>query len=127
MPLLPPLVQPLPSEPAPPKSVPPAVAPTGVPAVATGPAANPAAEPETLVHEAQQAWVRKHYALAIDRARSALVLSPDLPLAYQIITLCSCALLKPDEAQQAAIHLDPAKRTLVRALCEKDGITLAPE
>ena len=127
MPPLPPLGQPMPSGPSPPKPVPPAVVPAVASAVAPGTVANRVVEPETLVHEAQQAWVRKHYALAIDRARSALAFSPDLPLAYQIITLCSCALLKPEEAKQAAVHLDPAKRNLVRALCEKGGITLDSE
>jgi hypothetical protein len=88
---------------------------------------NPAAESQALVHEAQQAWVRQHYAAAIYRARSALELSPDLPLAYQIITLCSCALHKAEDAKQAAVHLDPAKRNLVRTLCAKDGVTLDSE
>jgi hypothetical protein len=106
-----------------PKPAPPVVA----LAVATVPVANPAAESETLVHEAQQAWVRQHYAASIYHARSALTLSPDLPLAYQIITLCSCALHRDEDAQQAAVHLDAAKRKLVTILCEKDGVTLDSE
>jgi hypothetical protein len=76
------------------------------------------------VHEAQQAWVRQHYGVAISRAQSALELSPNLPLAYQIITLCSCALHRAEDAKQASAHLDPAKRTLVRTLCEKNGVIL---
>jgi serine/threonine protein kinase len=114
---------PVPSAPALPKPAPPVVA----LAVATVPVANPAAESETLVHEAQQAWVRQHYAASIYHARSALTLSPDLPLAYQIITLCSCALHRDEDAQQAAVHLDAAKRKLVTILCEKDGVTLDSE
>jgi serine/threonine protein kinase len=120
-PVPPPL--PVPSAPALPK---PAL-PTSEPTVPAAAAANPAVESEALLHQAQQAWVRQYYAAAIYRARSALTLSPDLPLAYQIITLCSCALHKADDAKEAAVHLDPAKRNLVRTLCAKDGVTLDSE
>jgi serine/threonine-protein kinase len=123
MPLMPPLPRPMPSAPASPEPTPPAVAPVLAPAAG----ANPAAESEALVREAQQAWVRQYYAVAIHRARSALALSPDLPLAYQIITLCSCALHGAEDAKQASAHLDPAKRNLVRTLCEKNGIILDPD
>jgi len=115
--------QPMPSSSALPNPPPSVVAPTAAPA----PAANPAAEAQALVKEAQLAWVRRHYALAIDRARSALALSPDLPVAHQIITLCSCALHRAEDAQQAVVHLDSAQRSLVRTLCEKDGVALDAE
>jgi serine/threonine protein kinase len=115
-----PLSQSMPTIPVPPNPQPLAVAPIAAPA----PVANPAVESQTLVHEAQQAWVRRHYALAIDRARSALALSPDLQLAHQIITLCSCALHRTEDAKQASVQLDSAKRNLVRTLCEKDGVVL---
>jgi hypothetical protein len=95
--------------------------------IASAPVANPVAESQALVREAQQAWVRRHYALAIDRARLALALSPYQPLAYQIITLCSCALHKVEDAKQAAVQLEPSKRNLVRTLCEKDGVVLELE
>jgi hypothetical protein len=88
---------------------------------------HPAGDSAALVHEAQQAWLRHHYAVAIDRARSALALAPDQPLAYQIIAACSCALHDAEEAQRAAAHLDAAKRKLVRTVCEKDGVMLNPE
>ena len=122
IPHLQPIVHPQPTVPTLPTPAAPAAFPAAVSAVA--PAANPPLESQVLVHEAQQAWVRKHYALAIDRARLALALSPNLPLAHQIITLCSCALLKAQDAKQAAAYLDPAKRNLVRTLCAKDGVTL---
>jgi len=115
--------QSMPSSSALPNPPPSVVAPTAAPA----PAANPAAEAQALVKEAQLAWVRRHYALAIDRARSALALSPDLPVAHQIITLCSCALHRAEDAQQAVVHLDSAQRSLVRTLCEKDGVALDAE
>jgi hypothetical protein len=79
------------------------------------------------MREAQQAWLRRHYAVAVNNARSALALSPDLPLAYQIIAVCSCALHNAEDAQQAAAHLDPSKRKAVRAVCEKDGVILDPD
>jgi serine/threonine-protein kinase len=113
------------SVPAPPKSAPPTIMPAAVPAaVAPATVANPAADAEALLHEAQKAWVRKYYAVAIDRARAALAVSPDLPLAHQIITICSCGLHRDEDAKLAFAHLDPARRNLVRTLCEKDGVVL---
>ena len=121
MPSPPSVSQPMPSAPSPPNPQPPA------PTIAPAPVANPAAEAQALVKEAQLAWIRHHYALAIERARSALALSPDLQVAHQIITLCSCALHRAEDAKQASVHLDSAKRNLVRTLCEKDGVTLDSE
>ena len=113
------------SVPAPPKSALPTITPAAVPAtVAPVTVANPAADAEALLHEAQKAWVRKYYAVAIDRARAALALTPDLPLAHQIITLCSCGLHRAEDAKLAFAHLDPARRNLVRTLCEKDEVIL---
>jgi Serine/threonine protein kinase len=115
-----------PPEPAPPTPSPAVLEP---PPVAPTPAApvQPAADPEALMREAQQAWTRRHYAVAINNARSALALSPDRPLAYQIIAVCSCALHNAEDAEQAAAHLDQVKRKLVRAVCEKDGVILGPD
>ena len=113
----------VPSEPPPP--IPDSPAPAA-PAVVPSPVvpANPAGDPKALVQEAQQAWLRKHYASAIEKARAALELSPDQPLAYQIIGACSCVLQNTEDAQQAASHLDPARKKLVRTLCEKNGVIL---
>jgi serine/threonine-protein kinase len=122
----PPPRTPAPSEPEPPTPAPAALEPPA-PAPAPATPAQPAADPEALVREAQQAWLRHHYAVAVDRARSALALSPDQPLAYQIIAACSCALHNAEDARQASAHLDPAKRKLVRAVCEKDGVILGPD
>ena len=123
MPMMPPVSQPMPSVPESPKPEPPAIAPAPAPATV----ADHAAEAEALVHQAQQAWVRQYYAVAIARAQSALELSPNLPLAHQIITLCSCALHRAEDAKQASAHLAPAKRNLVRTLCEKNGVILDPD
>jgi serine/threonine-protein kinase len=125
------LTPPEPTPAAPAELAPPPVAPAEreSPPAAPAPAApaHPAGDPEALVHDAQQAWLRHHYAVAIGNARSALALSPDLPLAYQIIAACSCAMHNAEDAQQASAHLDPAKRKLVRAVCEKDGVVLSPD
>ena len=118
-----PLSEPESQVPAPAEPAPPVVVPAPVPAAPEHPAGDPAA----LLHEAQQAWLRHHYAVAIDQARSALALVPDQPLAYQIIAACSCALHDAEEAQRAAAHLDAAKRKLVRTVCEKDGVMLDPD
>jgi serine/threonine-protein kinase len=118
-----PVSPPVSSIPAAPEPSPPTLATNSAPTAAD----LPAGDPEVLVHEAQQAWVRRHYAAAIYKARLALALSPDLLLAYQIITLCSCALNNTEDAKQASAHLDPAKRALVRTLCEKSGVVLDPD
>lgn len=114
---------------APPAPTPPTPAPAVLEPPAPTPAAplRPAGNAEALMREAQQAWMRRHYAVAVNNARSALALSPDLPLAYQIIAVCSCALHNAEDAQQAAAHLDPSKRKAVRAVCEKDGVILGPD
>jgi len=118
-----PFPEPEPRAPAPVEPAPPPPAPAPVPAAPARPVQDPAA----LVHEAQQAWLRHHYAVAIEQARAALALVPDQPLAYQIIAACSCALHDAEEAQRAAAHLDATKRKLVRSVCEKDGVALSPE
>jgi serine/threonine protein kinase len=122
------LSQPAPSQPASrdPTSSDPVPSPNA-PVLPPAALAIPAAEAQALLREAQQAWARKYYAVAINRARSALELSPDLPLAHQIITLCSCVLRDAEGAKEAASHLDPAKRKLVRTLCAKDGVILDPD
>jgi len=112
-----------PHAPAPVEEPPPALAPAPVPAAPARPVQDPAA----LVREAQQAWLRHHYAVAIEQARAALTLAPEQPLAYQIIAACSCALHDAEEAQRAAAHLDATKRKLVRTVCEKDGVALSPD
>jgi serine/threonine protein kinase len=104
-------------------------APAPTPAQATPEPAKPeaAAGAQALLREAQQAWAKQYYAVAIDRAQAALALSPNLAHAYQIVTLCSCALHRPDDAKQAAAHLEPARREQVRKLCAKDGVVLEAE
>jgi serine/threonine protein kinase len=122
--------EPPPPTPAAAEPPPPTPAAAELPPKAPAPAAAPASsagDSEALLREAQQAWARHHFAVAIDKAQAVLALSPDEPRAYQIIAVCSCALKNTAEAKQASAHLDSGKRKLVRSLCEKDGVILDPE
>jgi serine/threonine protein kinase len=88
------------------------------------PAPAPAADADALMREARQAWGRRHYAVAIDRARAVLEAAPGRPEAYQIIAVCSCAIGAAADAQEAVSHLEEQKRKLVQGLCKNHGITL---
>ena len=99
--------------PAPPAPPEPAAAPTK----ATG-------DIEGVLREAQEAWSKQYYAVAIDKAEAALKLDPGRQTAYQIIAVCSCALRQAEAAKQAISHLDEHKRRLVQTLCQRHGVTL---
>src|ERR1039457_2220609 len=82
---------------------------------------------DDLVREAQHAWMAGHYAAAIGKAQSALKAEPTLAQAvqaYEIIATCSCAIGKADAARAAASHLSDTKREAVKAVCEKNGVTI---
>jgi hypothetical protein len=87
-------------------------------------AAVPAADVEALLREAQQAWSRRYYAVAIDKARLVLQAVPGRHDAYQIIAVCSCAVGSADDAREAVSHLDPHKQKLVQSLCKNHGVSL---
>jgi pSer/pThr/pTyr-binding forkhead associated (FHA) protein/tetratricopeptide (TPR) repeat protein len=95
-------------------------------AVTKLPAASPqeaaAANPDQLIKDAQQAWFRGQYAVAIDSARDALKAKPGLVSAYQIIAVCSCALSDSDSAAKAYQKLDDRNKQYVRVSCQKNGI-----
>ena len=84
----------------------------------------PTVDVEALLREAQQAWTRQHYAVAIEKAREVLKTAPNRQAAHQIIAVCSCAVGAADDAREAASHLDEHKRDLVRTLCQRHGVTL---
>jgi serine/threonine protein kinase len=90
------------------------------------PASSPpvAVDVDALVREAQQAWTRQHYAVAIDKARAALRGDPARQDAHQIIALCSCALEEVAAARRAAARLDGQRREQVRAFCSRSGVYL---
>jgi hypothetical protein len=119
----------LPAIPIPPEAtpiqpaVPVPVAPAPAPKAPEPPPA-PAVDVEALLHEAQQAWTRQHYAVAIDKARDVLKVAPNRQAAHQIIAVCSCAVGAADDAREAASHLDEHNRKLVQTLCQRHGVTL---
>ena len=114
-----------------PKPVPhhPAVAPAVARAVAPKPVepqrTEPAlvADPDKYIKDAQQAWFRGQYAAAIDSARKALRIKPNLTNAYQIIAVCSCALHDADSAAKAFEKLDDRNKLYVKSACQKNGIS----
>ena len=72
-------------------------------------------------------WMRGHYGAAIGKAEEALKAAPksaQAMQAYEIIGTSSCALRDAAGAREAASHLSDAKREMVRASCEKRGVTL---
>ena len=120
-------------EPAAPK---PARRPAAVPVAARAPKPKPAAvepakpepapaaaDPDKLIKDAQQAWFRGQYAVAIDSARKALRVKPNLTNAYQIIAVCSCALHDADSAAKAFERLDERNKLYVKSSCQKNGIS----
>jgi tetratricopeptide (TPR) repeat protein len=84
--------------------------------------AAPAADPDKLIKDAQQAWFRGQYSLAIDSARKALRMKPSLTNAYQIIAVCSCALHDAESAARAFEKLDDRNKMYVKSACQKNGI-----
>ena len=59
----------------------------------------------------------------MDLSRKALHAKPGMTDAYQIIAVCSCTLKDADAAGRAYAKLDDKNRNLVRALCQKNGVT----
>jgi hypothetical protein len=108
--------------PLPPAPEPVAPAPTPPPIPTPPPA--PPADTQALLREAQEAWSKRYYALAIDKAREVLMAEPKRQAAHQIIAVCSCAIGNATDAREAASHLDEHKRKMVQTLCQRDGVTL---
>jgi pSer/pThr/pTyr-binding forkhead associated (FHA) protein len=113
-----------PAPPRPARKAEPKVAVKKAPAAPNPPAPEAAADPDRLIKEAQQAWFRGQYAVAIDSARKALKAKPGLANAYQIIAVCSCALKDAGSAAKAFDKLDDRNKQYVRASCQKSGINL---
>jgi len=80
---------------------------------------------DDLVLQAQQAWLAGQLAGAIGKAEAAIKAGPkpaQLMQAYELIATCSCALHKRDGALDAASHLSNARRDMVKAACQKNGV-----
>jgi pSer/pThr/pTyr-binding forkhead associated (FHA) protein len=85
----------------------------------------PTGDPEAMLGDAQQAWLRGQYGLAIDSARRALKIRPSLTRAHQIIAACSCSLHDAPAATKAYERLvDDKQKSLVKTWCQKAGIEL---
>ena len=82
-----------------------------------------ASDPDKFIKDAQQAWFHGQYATAIDSARKALRIKPNLSNAYQIIAVCSCALHDADSAAKAYDKLDERNKLYVKSACQKNGIS----
>ena len=91
------------------------------------PEAVAAAEPEdadALMKQAREAWLRQQCGSAMDLSRKALRAKPGLTDAYQILAVCSCSLKDADAAGRAYARLDDKNRSLVHALCQKNGVAV---
>jgi hypothetical protein len=86
--------------------------------------AEDAPDPDALMKQAREAWLRQQCGAAVDLSRKALHAKPGMTDAYQIIAVCSCTLKDADAAGRAYAKLDDKNRTLVRALCQKNGVTV---
>jgi pSer/pThr/pTyr-binding forkhead associated (FHA) protein len=85
------------------------------------------AEPEdadSLMKQAREAWLRQQCGAAMDLSRRALRAKPGLTDAYQILAVCSCSLKDAEAAGRAYARLDDKNRSLVHALCQKNGIAV---
>jgi hypothetical protein len=83
-----------------------------------------AADPDALMKQAREAWLRQQCGSAVDLSRKALHAKPGMTDAYQIIAVCSCTLKDADAAGRAYAKLDDKNRSLVRQLCQRNGISV---
>ena len=86
-----------------------------------------AAEPEdaeALMKQAREAWLRQQCGAAMDLSRRALRAKPGWTDACQILAVCSCSLKDAEAAGRAYSRLDDKNRTLVHAVCQKNGIAV---
>ena len=83
-----------------------------------------AADADALMKQAREAWLRQQCGSAVDLSRKALHAKPGMTDAYQIIAVCSCTLKDAEAAGRAYAKLDDKNRSLVRQLCQKNGISV---
>jgi pSer/pThr/pTyr-binding forkhead associated (FHA) protein len=86
--------------------------------------AEEAADPDALMKQARESWMRQQCGAAIDLSRRALKARPGMTDAYQIVAVCSCTLKDAEAANRAYLKLDDKNRSLVRSLCQRNGIAL---
>jgi ABC transport system ATP-binding/permease protein len=97
------------------------------PAKHAEPAGDEGPDPDALMKQAREAWLRGQCGAAVDLSRKALHAKPGMSDAYQIIAVCSCTLKDSEAAARAYAKLDDKNRNLVRALCQKNGVTVGGE
>jgi hypothetical protein len=83
-----------------------------------------AEDAETLMKQAREAWLRQQCGAAMDLSRRALKAKPGWTDAYQILAVCSCSLKDAEAAEHAYARLDDRNRSLVHAVCQKNGISV---
>jgi hypothetical protein len=83
-----------------------------------------AEDAEALMKQAREAWLRQQCGAAMDLSRRALRAKPGWTDAYQILAVCSCSLKDAEAAERAYSRLDDKNRTLVHAVCQKNGIAV---
>ena len=83
-----------------------------------------AEDAETLMKQAREAWLRQQCGAAMDLSRRALKARPNWTDAYQILAVCSCSLKDAEAAEHAYARLDDRNRSLVHAVCQKNGISV---
>jgi Flp pilus assembly protein TadD len=79
---------------------------------------------EALMKQAREAWLRQQCGAAMDLSRRALRAKPGWTDAYQILAVCSCSLKDAEAAEHAYARLDDRNRSLVHAVCQKNGISV---
>jgi pSer/pThr/pTyr-binding forkhead associated (FHA) protein len=85
---------------------------------------SPGGDADELLQQAQDAWLKGQYAVAIEASRRALRARPGLTRAYQIIAVCSCSLRDAEQATRAYERLDDRNRQLVKQACQKSGVNI---
>jgi len=83
-----------------------------------------AEDAETLMKQAREAWLRQQCGAAMELSRRALRAKPGWTDAYQILAVCSCSLKDAEAAEHAYARLDDRNRSLVHAVCQKNGISV---
>jgi tetratricopeptide (TPR) repeat protein len=81
-------------------------------------------DPDDLMQQAQEAWVKGQFSVAIEASRKALRARPGLTRAYQIIAVCSCSLRDAEQATRAYERLDDRNRQMVKQLCAARGVNI---
>jgi pSer/pThr/pTyr-binding forkhead associated (FHA) protein len=87
-------------------------------------AAGEGEDPQALMKQAREAWLRQQCGAAMDLSRRALRAKPNWTDAYQILAVCSCSLKDAEAAEHAYARLDDRNRSLVHAVCQKNGISV---